>query len=146
MHPKFMLKSIRTVLLCALLLVSGTVARNSCRQCTGTYTMDFVEFRSYSDVQKYLQEVLGICATGRQFEITSTSVSDCFTGSTSIAVCKTWILGVRVWRFCGNGPTVYLNRQNICSTLYCTSTEVLNLKCTKSVGCANRCNSKLCGC
>lgn len=131
--------------LALLLLYMGHVfARNGCRQCTGTHILNFKDYATLVQVEEYLSGTLGKCATGHQYEVNSWTASDC--SVTDSQCCKNWDILVRVWRYCGNGGSVFLDQSNVCDGNRCTLYDRLVLTCKQSVDCRSKCDCKACGC
>lgn len=136
---------LRVALLSLLLLAGQTLARNGCRRCQGTLTITFKEFVTSDEVREYVAGTIGTCATGKQYDIVRGFQKNCVTANFESS-CKTFILDVKVWRYCGNGAHVLLKQNNVCVGQICMDSEALSLNCDKSVDCADTCHCNLCAC
>lgn len=134
----------RCILLVVSILVGNVVARNGCRQCTGAYRLVFDTYVTECEARDYLEKQLSGCATGGQYEVTGIRVGVC-TQTTEIT-CRSWDFDLKVFRYCGNGPTVIRTKKWMCATGYCFYGEHLKLQCTKSVDCASKCECVECAC
>lgn len=142
-----------------LALFSGeAVAKRGCRQCKGTHHAVFTGYAGESEALAFFRNSLGKCATGGDYEILDIVPKSCVDPcpesirrekncvNRGTDMCMEYILYYTVWRFCGNGPSVFINRGNHCSAGLCSSTDILSLTCNLSVGCNEECDCKKCAC
>lgn len=140
-----MLQIFRLAFVCLSLIFGTAVARNGCRQCTGSIKLNFKNYVSLYELSTYLDGSLGRCATGKQYDRTLIAEYGCMTANYEV-ICKNWNIGLKVWRYCGNGGKVSLRQDNVCVGNICVSLDQLELKCSKSVDCKETCDCDLCGC
>lgn len=133
------------VILLLSLFTGFAAARNGCRQCDGSLNLVFKNYLTLYEVNTYLAGTIGRCATAKQYELRRMSEKECINDATEYA-CKTWTLGIKAWRYCGNGGKVLVRRDNVCIGNLCAGMEQLVMRCTKSVDCAEKCDCDECGC
>lgn len=137
----------KVVTLIVLVLLGRQVrAINGCRQCTGLKKMKFVDYLEHPEAVYLAVTSLKGCATGNVFvfkNVQAIKTSGCtFDGDS----CKEWWFDMDIWRYCGNGKKVLLNKGYYCIANFCVETDNMELTCTKSVKCDGDCNCKDCGC
>lgn len=126
-------------------LISSIKARNGCRQCVGAKAITFKPYVTRDQAEQYVKASFGDCATGNDYTYLGVnSVTDTCQPGTNPVECKTWMVGFNVWRYCGNGPSVILNKFDVCSDGWCVVSDKLKLECSKSVECDNKCTLNLC--
>lgn len=135
----------RVVALIVSIFATLSVARKSCRQCFGSLEIHFGDYTTLDNVQTYVAGTFGMCATGRQYGMTSYTFDECITKNNAQA-CKTWNLKYDAWRYCGNGGKVDYKRIGFCSGDVCADEDRLYMKCVKSVECVGDCKCSQCGC
>lgn len=143
------------------LLLNLTSGKNSCRQCTGVMNYEFNNFISVDDALEFLKTSIGDCTTGQILDLTTAHAGpadcqyrcrpgetgpQCLEPGATIAKCKYWYFNLTVYRYCGNGGSVKLEKGEHCAAGLCAIKESLTLTCTKSVGCVGNCNCAQCGC
>lgn len=138
-----MLSFFKIALVFISLYATVNAGAKSCRQCTGTQYIDFKTYVTLEDVAEYLDKSLGPCATGMEFGVTGyyNTASTCLPNTQK---CKSWHVGLNVWRYCGNGGTVSKSRPGFCNGGICAFNDNLNLKCTQSVECHSGCDLPNC--
>lgn len=132
-------------ILYGMLVVGDVLAHNGCRQCTGEQLITFKDYVTLNEVRMYLKGTLNECATGGQYEIDDAFSIYCLEGGSEYT-CKDWNIGLKVWRYCGNGSKVRLRQNNLCIANICVELDNLILDCTKSVECHGKCDCRQCGC
>lgn len=139
----------KSLLILVSILLIPAVARNGCRQCTGSKVLKFAQYVEKDEVVQYIIDSIKLCATGRDYrvmapvadETESPCSHDGFT-----TVCKNWKARVFAYRYCGNGGGVVMTKGQTCQGDLCVTSDVLNMKCTKSVDCIGNCVCSECGC
>lgn len=133
-------------------------ARNGCRQCTGVQRITFKTGLLKSDALKFFNGSFLPCATGNNYQLDGVTGTDCelrcideYPGLVPRCVlyglfCKVWSINMRVWRYCGNGGSVHLERGSHALKEITSETDTLSLTCTKSVQCQWNCHCDQCGC
>lgn len=133
---------------------------NGCRQCTGTKIIIFNNPVSEDQAMEFFKTSLGNCATGDDYDAYRGVAEGCqlpcvrpVVGprTTSCAQfgpvrCPKWTFTLKMWRYCGNGGSVTLNKSDHCSAGVCAISDNLRLVCTRSVRCLGDCNCAECGC
>lgn len=142
---------IQNIILVFATLINCTVARNGCRQCIGNSIVSFDRYISRDLFKYYLSGTLEPCITGKQYEVVLWTGSDCDVKNCKrpeceMPDCKTWKASYQMWRYCGNGSQVFLDKKNQCVGTLCASDDRLRLKCNKSVDCVGTCECRDCGC
>lgn len=127
-------------LLFALLAVNAATGK-SCRQCTGDYLLILNDYATEAQARSFIKTSLGGCVTGGEYELIHPGSNDCLRGA-----CKVWFFNINAWRYCGNGPTVVLKKDNHGSGGMLALKDYLSLSCTESVVCHGNCNCAECGC
>lgn len=151
-------------ILLALLHISVGLAasHNSCRQCMGNQAITFKTRVSQDSATSFFKASLGSCATGNDYYVQLVEPSDCLIPCVVEAidnnkrrycqkfgekVCLTYKFNIRVWRYCGNGGSVTLNKGAHCSIQgFCVASDSLSLSCNRSVQCRGDCTCSNCGC
>lgn len=151
---------LESMLVLVSLLVTLTLGKNGCRQCIGSQQIGFDYFNTRENALAFFRASLGNCATGSDYEIQSVEPSvclrECASGSGGAQLsecteykdtkCRAWLFKVKVWRYCGNGPSVSLKKGKYCIGSKCVTGDTLELQCKNSVDCMAACNCKKCGC
>lgn len=134
---------------------SHVASKDGCRQCTGFSTLSFTDYISEAQAWTFLKNSIGTCATGSDVEVTRSVPIDCKSSCAGednlcigpgVLICRSWVFHLTVWRFCGNGGSVSLNKGSVCDGQICATTNYLGMDCHKSVVCKSRCNCANCGC
>lgn len=141
-----------------ILLACLAGADNSCRQCTGSQLLVFSKEVLENDAINFFETRFNKCATGPDYEITSTSYSGCHCtdpdkvppykncAQVGLTACTVYVFNLNVWRYCGNGGTVDFTKPSYCDGAICVTKDNLNLTCNRSVQCKSPCVCKDCGC
>lgn len=147
-----------TILYILLLLLAGlTTGKNSCRQCIGAQRITFETHISLDLATTFFKRSIGNCATGGELEIHRVEKYDCRApcisempngdcGVSGPSICTEYNFKIRVWRYCGNGGSLVLNKGTHCIDNECARTDDLGLTCYLSVGCKGKCDCKNCKC
>lgn len=105
-----------------------------CRQCHGTQTIEFKEEVTTQQALDFLKRSANDCATGKDFGIENIEHKG-----------KTWIFTLKIWRYCGTGPSNFVSRGAHCYGNICSIIDKRALTCNKTVNCADYCDFKWCG-
>lgn len=124
-----------------LLSVCLAVTPKSCRQCDGKYLVIFNSYVSEAQAREFIKTSLGGCATGNEYLLFNPGSNDCL-GTT----CKDWFFDMKAWRYCGNGGSVTLKKDNHGIGGLMALKDYMGLTCTRSVECHGNCNCVQCGC
>lgn len=136
-----MVNIVKVALILVSVLASAVLARNGCRQCSGEQTFILDQAVNVAQAKDYLSRKLAGCATGGDYFVKSVSSMDC-----DGALCRIWKFGLDVFRYCGNGSKVSRTRDQKCTASGCYFADYLDLDCTRSVTCSDRCDCTECGC
>lgn len=148
--PHAMYKLCKTFLLWVILYAGIAHSRNGCRQCEGFETIWFRNKASLADATAYMRASLGNCATGNDYSIllaVGTVCDDCVGRCPDDKlICYRWWFDLRIWRYCGNGARLMLDKRSFCNNGLCSFKDFLSLECLKSVECRGDCKCRTCGC
>lgn len=136
------------------------VARNGCRQCTGTHSIRFNGYANELQATSFLHATLGSCATGNDLESLVILATECTLPCIEAQysptkrkclkygplACKAWEFDLTVWRYCGNGGAVSVTKGNHNIDTWYVEEDTLQLTCVKSVECRGTCHCNQCGC
>lgn len=125
------------------------LARDGCRQCSGTRLIVFKDYTLQHDAMKFVKDSLTDCATGLDYKIDEVNPTDCCvtadcTTPGNPSLCKSYEFTMTVWRYCGNGAQVVYFKPDKCVGLTCSIKNRLSFTCTKSVECWNACDIEVC--
>lgn len=120
-----------------------SIPHNSCRQCFGVYGATFNKAVNQAQALAFLKTSMGDCSTGKEYDFNFSQNTGCQDRSANPA-CYAWEFKVNLWRYCGNGAVVILDKKNHCIGGLCANTEGLNVQCSKSVECHGNCNVVQC--
>lgn len=140
-----MLSVIRLTFILLSLFAGRSAAYNGCRQCYGSLEVNFQTQVTQAQATNFMSSNLEGCATGNQIAILgySNPTNDCAVGA-SPPRCKIWNISMRVWRYCGNGGVLKVNKVLQCFNNICSNFLNLDMTCTKSVGCIGKCDAAAC--
>lgn len=125
------------------LLASCAAAARSCRQCSGTLTIEFPRpvLRGVANI--FVPSPLKGCATGGQYRVDNAHGENCV-ALADPTPCTKWVFDITAWRYCGNGGSVNKNGIPDCVDGLCPVSSVISMGCRKSVTCAAKCDSNTC--
>lgn len=124
-------------------ILAGALGRNGCRQCTGLKTVLFTDYITEEQLFQYIKDSFKGCATGLQYDVYIPSNGPKYCTSDGVR-CKEWTVGLRAWRYCGNGGSVNKTQANLCYANACSVKDVLTFTCVRSVECVGRCYADSC--
>lgn len=136
-----MLHLYKAILLFVALFAGQVISANSCRQCWGKQTIEYKNRVTQQDATNFFTASLGDCATGADYRIDAVAPSDCLQGK-----CKKWVFTLWIWRYCGNGPSNYVNKGAHCIGSVCAVSDERGLTCHHSVQCKWDCDCLECQC
>lgn len=140
-----MLPFLKALTILIFFFLEQATSLKSCRQCSGAERITFNTYVSYDQSLAFFRTSLGGCATGNDYLVLVSYFSDCMS-HTGPPLCKYWVYVVKIWRYCGNGGRVSLDKGIHCSDNLCAIYDNLSLSCTKSVECRGECTCAQCGC
>lgn len=136
---------IKVTLVFLAVFAGQALAGKGCRQCSGLLTYEFLDFYTHLQIQRFIKNTFGACATGQNgFELSRATFSNGITRPEGEVYSGLEIL-VKASRYCGNGSKVKrTNKNQVCSEGICATKQVYDLKCSGSVHCDGDCDLAEC--
>lgn len=129
--------------------------RNSCRQCQGVQRLSFDYYTREDVATNFWKASIGNCATGAELDVIGKLNTDCRGYCVEwsddecvkfIDICKNWFFTLKIWRYCGNGGSVNMNKGKHCINNICATQDNFSFSCSHSVDCHGDCHCDQCGC
>lgn len=116
------------------LFASFGASANSCRQCSGSVTVNIDKREPDYIISTWFQQTVGDCA-GTDFSLTDLQLTNC--DPVQHNLCRTYAYRLQAWRFCANGGAAKFGKTYlvIFTDLKDNVTMLYDLICTHSVNC-----------